>query len=162
MTLSNEDKISLLFDRAMISDAIHRFFMALDTKDWEAVRGVVDDHFLIAAPTVMDGSPEPEPVDVFLEGLIARNGGFAGTTHLNPGHIVEIAGNEAHVKAHMYCPHWADDTDEGMYLAYGRYDIDLVRRGDDWRMTRLLIHIDGDRGNAQQVYAAAAANLTNP
>ncbi|MTD54715.1 nuclear transport factor 2 family protein [Amycolatopsis pithecellobii] len=159
MGLSTAEKIAYLYDRSLISDTIHRYFMALDVKDWAAVRDVLDDQFLIDAATVMEKVAEPQPVDEFMAGLIARNGGFLGTTHLNPGHIIEVDGDHAHVRAHMYCPHWVDETDDGMYLAYGRYEIDLVRRGDGWRMTKLLIHIDGARGDASSVYAAAAANV---
>ncbi|MEV0045595.1 nuclear transport factor 2 family protein [Nocardia rhamnosiphila] len=160
MTLTDSDKLAYLYDRTLISETIHRFFLALDEKDWEAIPTLIDDEFLLSAATVA-GEARRLPAAEFVEQLIARNGGFAGTTHLNPGHIVDIDGDTAHVKAHMYCPHWVDDTDEGLFLAYGRYDIDLVRRGNGWRLTDLLIHIDGARGDAGAVYAAAAARLAD-
>jgi hypothetical protein len=147
-------RIDYLYDRAMITDTIHRFFMALDEKAWGDIPELLDDEFLLAADA-LGQAPQRQPVAEFVEGLIARNGGFAGTTHLNPGHIIDIEGDKAHVKAHMYCPHWVDETDAGMYLAYGRYDIDLVRKGEKWVLTDLIIHIDGARGDAGAVYAAA-------
>jgi hypothetical protein len=159
MTLDIQGRIDYLFDRTMISETIHRFFMALDEKAWDEIPALLDDEFLLAAATVVGDAPRRQPVADFLAGLIARNGGFAGTTHLNPGHIIDIDGDAAHVKAHMYCPHWVDETDTGMYLAYGRYDIDLVRKGEKWLLTDLVIHIDGARGDAAAVYAAAGERL---
>lgn len=153
---SDSEKIAYLYDRTQITETIHRFFLALDEKNWQSIPSLIDETFLLAAATVA-GDARRLPADEFVTQLIARNGGFAGTTHLNPGHIIDIDGDTAHVKAHMYCPHWVDDTDTGMFLAYGRYDIDLVRRGDEWRLTDLLIHIDGARGDSAAVYAAASA-----
>ncbi|MFI1392994.1 nuclear transport factor 2 family protein [Streptomyces griseoaurantiacus] len=153
-------RVNYLYDRAMITDTIHRFFMALDEKAWGDIPELLADEFLLSAATVIGQAPRRQPVDEFIEGLIARNGGFAGTTHLNPGHIIDIEGDKAHVKAHMYCPHWVDDTDAGMYLAYGRYYIDLVREGEKWLLTDLIIHIDGARGDAKAVYTAAAERVT--
>jgi hypothetical protein len=153
--LTDATKIAYLYDRALISDTIYRFFLALDEKAWDTIPSLIDEQFLLAAATVA-GQAQRLPAAEFVTQLVARNGGFAGTTHLNPGHIIDIDGDHAHAKAHMYCPHWVDDTDTGMFLAYGRYDIDLVRRADGWRMTDLLIHIDGARGDSAAVYAAAA------
>lgn len=159
--MSNElqDRVNYLYDRTIISETIHRFFMALDEKAWDDIPELLDSEFLLAAATVTGSTPERQPIKQFIEGLVARNGGFAGTTHLNPGHIIDIDGDRAHVKAHMYCPHWVDETDAGMYLAYGRYDIDLVRTGDRWVLTDLVIHIDGARGDARTVYAIAAERM---
>jgi SnoaL-like domain len=151
VTLDAQAQIAYLYDRTMISDTIHRFFMALDEKAWDDIPALLDDKFLLSAATVVGQAPQRQPVAEFMKNLIARNGGFAGTTHLNPGHIIEIDGDTAHVKAHMYCPHWVDDTDAGLFLAYGRYD--------GWVLTDLIIHIDGARGDSGPVYAAAAERL---
>jgi hypothetical protein len=151
-------RIDYLYDRAHISDTINRFFHALDEKDWDAVPPLLANEFLLAAATVA-GEPERLPIPEFMQSLIARNGGFAGTTHLNPDHIIDVDGDSAHVKAHMLCPHWSDETDAGLFVSYGRYDIDLVRSGERWVMTDLIIRIDGSRGDPASVYAAAAARL---
>ena len=149
-------RINVLYDRAMITETINRWFLALDEKDWDVIPSLLAEEFLLSAATVA-GEPARLPIKEFMRGLVARNGGFAGTTHLNPDHIIDILDDRAHVKAHMYCPHWVDGTAEGLYLAYGRYDIDLVRSGEGWVMTDLIIHIDGARGDAAAVYAAAAS-----
>ena len=151
-------RIDYLYDRAQISETINRFFLALDEKDWDAIPPLLADEFLLTAATVT-GEPKRLAIPEFMQSLIARNGGFAGTTHLNPDHIIDIAGDSAHVKAHMLCPHWSDDTDAGLFVSYGRYDIDLLRSGDRWVMTDLIIRIDGSRGDHASVYAAAAARL---
>ncbi|WP_426321687.1 nuclear transport factor 2 family protein [Microbacterium sp. E-13] len=148
-------RVNYLYDRVMISEAVRRYFFALDEKRWDDLSEVLDDEFLLAAAPIT-GDLGRLPIDEFMEGLIARNGGFAGTVHLNPDHIISIDGDVAHVKCHMYCPHWVDETDEGLYLAWGSYDIDLRRKGDGWVLTDLVLHIDGSRGDAAGVYAAAA------
>ncbi|WP_382306836.1 nuclear transport factor 2 family protein [Herbiconiux sp. UC225_62] len=153
-------RIDHLYDRAHISDTINRFFLALDEKDWDAIPPLLADEFLLTAATVA-GEPKRLPIPEFMQSLVARNGGFAGTTHLNPDHIITIDGDSAHVKAHMLCPHWSDDTDAGLFVSYGRYDIDLLRSGDGWEMTDLIIRIDGSRGDAASVYSAAAMRLAS-
>lgn len=148
-------RINYLYDRTMISETIHRYFLALDEKRWDDLYELLDSEFRLAAAPITDDLGR-QAIGEFMEGLIARNGGFAGTVHLNSDHIVSIDGDVAHVKCHMYCPHWVDESDEGLYLAYGRYDIDLRRSGERWVLTDLALHVDGGRGDAARVYAAAA------
>src|SRR5687767_7188672 len=84
-------RVNYLYDRAMISEAVHRYFLALDEKRWDDLYEVLDDEFLLAAAPIA-GDLGRQPIGEFMEGLIARNGGFAGTVHLNSDHIISIDG----------------------------------------------------------------------
>jgi SnoaL-like domain len=156
-----EERLQWLVDRAEVSDTIMRYFLALDRFDVDAVRATVADEFTLDAGALA-APPSPMPVDQFLEELVARNWGFAGTIHINPNHLIEIDGDAAHVTAYMFGSHIVGDAAEDCFWGYGIYSIDLVRTDAGWRMTRLKIEpVRTEGGDAGRIFAIAAQRQGN-
>lgn len=147
-------KVDELYARTQISTTVRKFFLALDEKRWEAIPALLDSTFKLSAEPFAPG--ECLPVQQFMQTLIARNGGFLGSMHLNSDHIVDVDGTTARVLAHACGVHWIDDTDDGLWWALGRYEIDLIRDDDLWRMRALTLRIDRTGGDAAAVFNTAA------
>jgi hypothetical protein len=155
----DEQRLQQMYDWSLISQTISRFFFALDRKDWTSLRAVIDDEFDLDASKLTGQPSEAKPAAQFIEETARRNGGFAGTLHLNPNHVVTVDGDTAAAQAYMYAPHWVGQEVADYYMSAGTYDIDLVRRGDEWRMTRLALTIWREEGDAGRVYAGAARTI---
>lgn len=152
----DERRLQEVYDWNVISQTISRFFFALDGKDWDGLRNVIDDEFNLDASKLTGMPSVSKPADQFIDETAQRNGGFDGTLHLNTNHVVTVDGDHAVAQANMYAPHWVGPDVSDYYMSAGMYEVDLVRRSDGWRMTRLALTIWREEGDAGHVYAIAA------
>lgn len=164
MALSLEEKVALLFDRTSVQDVVHRFFFALDDKDWQAAGACLTDPFTMHVPrtALKDNTLVGEPValDAFVKRLEERNGGFVQTLHLHPNPLVSIDGDKAKLRSFMVVPHSVGPEDDDTFWSWGFYEIELVRAGEGWKMARMLI--DGRIRNnvdSADIYRRAADRL---
>jgi hypothetical protein len=152
-----EDALQRLIDKSDVSETVKRYFLALDRFDWGTVASLVADEFTLEADAP-GAEPRPVPRDEFMRTLIARNGGFTGTLHVNPDHIVTLDGDSAHVSAHMWAAHMAGPAAKDGFWGYGFYEIDLERQaGGHWQLVRQQIEIVGvgGEGTPADVFARA-------
>jgi SnoaL-like domain len=141
-----EDALQRLLDKSDVSETVRRYFLALDRFDWAAVAGLVADEFMLEADAP-GAEPRPVPREEFIRTLIARNGGFTGTLHINPDHVVTIDGDRAHVSAHMWAAHMVGQAPKDGFWGYGLYEIDLARQADGrWQLVSQRIDIVGVGG----------------
>jgi len=153
--------LAFLLDRAEISDTVMRYFFALDRFDTDAVRATLADPFTLDAGGVVAGPVAAKPLDEFMAELVERNWGFVATAHLNPNHLIEIDGDRGHVTAYMFGAHIAGPGPEEAFWGYGIYEIDLIRAGEGWKISRLNIApVRTEGAHPADVYAAAAARRT--
>lgn len=151
-----QDPVQYLIDRAAVSDAVARYFFALDRFDADAVRASIADTFTLDAGPFAP-PPAPKPADEFIAELVERNWGFSGTIHMHPNELVEIDGDTAKVTAYMWASHIVGDAPEDCFWGYGIYGIDLVRRADGWRLTGLKIEpVRAEGGDPSRIYRIAA------
>ncbi|MFK0111978.1 nuclear transport factor 2 family protein [Streptomyces sp. NPDC091217] len=152
------DALQYLLDRAEVSDAVKRFFIALDRFDWAGVEREVADEFTLVA-NAPGTVAAPVPRAEFMRTLKARNGGFTGTIHLNPDHLVTVDGDRAHVTAHMWAAHMVGPDPKDVFWGYGIYEIDLIRDGERWLLSSQRIDMvrgEGE-GDPADVFARAMA-----
>jgi hypothetical protein len=101
-------------ERLDVQQVVSRFFIAMDRFDWDAIGAVIDDQITLVAGAFVNSDPAPTSRDQFMEDLIARNGGFSlegcGSYHGNAGHVIDIIGADAVVRAHMFGSHWVGPT----------------------------------------------------
>jgi SnoaL-like domain len=149
--------LAYLLDRASISDTVMRYFFALDRFDSDAVRATLADPFTLDAGGVLADPVAPKPLDEFIVELVNRNWGFVSTAHINPNHLIEVDGDSAHVTASMFAAHIAGAAADEIFWGYGIYELDLIRAGEDWKITRLVISpVRAEGADPARVYAAAA------
>jgi hypothetical protein len=151
------DAIQRLIDKSDASEAVKRYFLALDRFDWPTVASLIADNFSLVADAP-DVPAIAVPRDEFMRSLIARNAGFTGTIHLNPDHVVSVDGDKAHVSAHMWAAHMVGPKPADGFWGYGFYEIDLIRAESGWQLVGLQLNPVAGEGTdrASEVYARAA------
>jgi hypothetical protein len=92
-----------------------------------------------------------------MSALIARNGGYLTTLHLNADHVVDVEGDTARVRANFFGAHGVGPNEADNYFAYGLYDIDLVREEGRWKITRLAVKPTRIHGGLPSDISARAA-----
>jgi len=152
-----EDALQYLLDKTAVSDAVKAYFIALDRFDWDTVASLVADEFTLAADAP-GAVPHAVPRAEFMRTLKERNGGFTATIHLNPDHLVTVDGDKAHVTAHMWAAHAVGTAPADEFWGYGIYEIDLVRSGRGWQLSRQNIELTGGggEGSPADVFARSA------
>ena len=127
-------------DRTAIRDLVTRYAVAVDRKDWTAVRTCFTEDatcdyawFQGDLPTVL--------------GLIERGlAQFESTTHLVGNHLADVAGDTASAETYALCHHRLR-TPAGVAdrVAGLRYLDGLVRTPEGWRIRRRDVVVDWER-----------------
>jgi SnoaL-like domain len=130
-------------ERLEVQQVVSRFFLEMDRFDWDAISTIVDDQITLVAGAFVNSEPAPASRDQFMEELIARNGGFSldgsGSYHGNAGHVIDIHGDDAVVRAHMFGSHWVGPDPQDEFHSFGIYELALRRSAAGWRIRRLAI-----------------------
>jgi SnoaL-like domain len=130
-------------ERLDVQQVVSRFFIDMDRFDWDAISTVIDDEITLIAGAFVKSEPAPTSRDQFMDELIARNGGFSlegsGSYHGNGGHVIDVRGDDAFVRAHMFGSHWVGSTAQDEFHSFGIYELALRRSAAGWRIRRLAI-----------------------
>jgi 3-phenylpropionate/cinnamic acid dioxygenase small subunit len=132
MTL--EEQVQWLVDRAQISDLLHAFARALDTKDWQAYVETYAEDGVVELPWATVERAE-------LAEFVSRDlGRFHATHHISSNHAIEIDGDTARSRSYLLSMHVLDPDDQAsQWLAGGWYDNEYRRTPDGWKLTRVQI-----------------------
>ncbi|TNC20602.1 nuclear transport factor 2 family protein [Amycolatopsis alkalitolerans] len=119
----------VLTDKLAIQENLSRYVFGFDTRDYDMVRSV----FLPDATIDYDSLPPFERgFPEFLEMSIGILEQLASTQHFIGSVHVAVAGDTAHCTSYVQATHVAGDG--RMFVGAGRYDDDLVRTADGWRI----------------------------
>lgn len=137
----------LLLDRADISQVMHRYCMAVDTRDWDLLASCFTDD--LEADFRSFGAKEPVTGRAaWIDAVRGTVGGLDATQHLTANHMHRIDGDEAHLTAYLQAVHWLqNDVGDAEYTIGGRYDCDLRRTDEGWRIRRYRLSVTWQRGN---------------
>jgi len=118
-------------DRAAIRDLVTHYAVAVDAKDWPAVRAC------FTADAACDYFWFKGDLDTVLGAIERGLARFESTTHLVGNHLAEIDGDDATAETYTLCHH-RFRTDETAIdrIAALRYLDALVRTPDGWRIRR--------------------------
>lgn len=146
----------LWLERLEVSDVVRRYFLAMDEFDWDTAR----EH--VAGTIVLDAGSLAEPPRAvaraeYISALIARNGGYLTTLHLNADHVVDIDDDVARVRSNFFGAHGVGPDDVDNYFAYGVYDITLVREEGRWKINRISVKPTRFHGGLPSDISARAA-----
>lgn len=132
--MTHEEQLQWLVDRARISDLLHEFARALDTKDWDAYAATYAEDGVLELPWATLRKPE-------LAEFVSRDlGRFHATHHLSANHAIEIEGDAARSRSYVLAMHVLDPDDQAtQWLGGGWYDNEYRRTADGWRLTRVRI-----------------------
>jgi ketosteroid isomerase-like protein len=147
MTDSTDAKVQLLLDRADISQVIHTYATAIDTRDWDLLatcftEDLEADFRSFGGREVVTGrDPWVATIKSTIEGLDA-------TQHLTANHGIQVDGDTGTLIAYLQAVHRLDTArSDPEYTVGGYYTCDMVRGADGWRMRRYTLVVSWHRGN---------------
>jgi 3-phenylpropionate/cinnamic acid dioxygenase small subunit len=145
MTTYDQAALMAFADRQAVVDLQVAYTWTLDTKDFQNLRNV----FLPDATFNTMGTPH-----VGIEAIISRVSGaltpLDDSQHVVSNHQVTISGDTAKARCYLVAQHVRNAAKAGPnYIMAGRYEDDLVRTPDGWRIkyrNLVITWTDGNRG----------------
>jgi hypothetical protein len=126
-----EANVRWLRDRAQIEDLYGRYAFGIDSIDFELVRSVFHPECVVV------GTLEETTLDDYLEGLEEALPQWEATMHFLGNQYVEIDGDTGHVESWVVGYHMEAPDSPLEHLVLGlRYQDDVIRVGDEWKIIR--------------------------
>lgn len=142
------DPISLLLDRAEISDVVHRYARAIDLLDAELFRSCFTERVDIDFSSMGAGRHAAIAVDAWIEQVYAGMGGFDATHHVSSNHMHELRGDRATCVSYLVAEHFLfEDAGERSLTLGGHYTNQLVRTPAGWRICASTLTVTWHRGS---------------
>jgi len=139
--------MSYLEDRAAIIDITHGYCWALDRNQWDELDNVfmVDATALLGARTAAN---RDEIKQVCSDALTKLD----DSQHIVATHQIEIDGDIATSRCYLHAQHIRRNAEGGPhYVVAGRYEDDLVRTTDGWRIKHRTLAVMWTEGNVAVV-----------
>ena len=147
--------VAQLNDRIAVSDVLHRYCRAIDTKDWALLEGCFTED-LEADFRSFAGREVVRGRAIWLAAIRKTIAGLGATQHLTGNHAIALDGDAATLRADIQAVHiLVNERGDGEYTVGGWYDIDLRRTADGWRMCRYKLSVSWARGNRDLLRIAA-------
>ncbi|WP_240929995.1 nuclear transport factor 2 family protein [Streptomyces coryli] len=132
-----------LRDRTEIADALYRFGLGQDTKDRDLFASAfAADAELDFAPAASKWGAKPPLMvgrDAIVTTILALFTGRVDTTHQVTNVRIAIDGDTAHATALVEAQHLLTADHATHALLKNPYDVDLIRDGDRWVISRMSI-----------------------
>ena len=137
----NSRKITELINKCEVTCVVHRYFRALDEKNFDA-QYFASIFTADAKVTRPNGASliGPQDISASHEKSFAR---FEGSQHLVIGHDISIHGNQATVRANLVAMHmWqgsktSANNPENFFVAGGVVHSELVQADGQWKISQL-------------------------
>lgn len=163
-------QIQYLVDRTKIIETVYLYATGVDTKDWVLYRTIFADEIKVDLSSVSGGAPgwTHLSADEWTAGLVDIFDGIESSQHAMSNPRVEIDGDVARCVMYVQAEHYfKNDQGDDFWTVGGYYTNDLVRAGDEWKLTTVKPTVLWERGNrrivatADQVITEQAANLVS-
>lgn len=120
-----------LADRAAIVEVTHRYCWALDSRDW----GLLDQVFTDDATAELL-SPLLQGRDAIRTRIRDAIEPLDATQHTVTNHMITLRGDTASSRCYLHSQHVRRSVDgPPLYVVAGRYEDELVRTPDGWRIS---------------------------
>lgn len=149
-----ETRVRRLEDRALISEQVINYAVAVDRRDWRMFAAC----FTETVHTDYGGDVAVLGRDELAANVSKVLDGFAVTQHLSPNHLIEFDDDDpdrAVCRSYMYAQHLLEGSENGeFYLLRGSYTAHLRRVPEGWRIEKLIQHPSWEEGNTGAVEEA--------
>lgn len=129
-------------DRLAVTEALYRFAAGIDLRDNDLLSSALTDDavsdFRPAAVKAGFEYPVLEGRDMIVAALSSSLASL-DTTHSVSNPRVAIDGDKARLEALVEAQHVPRNDHSRHYLMKNRYDVELVRDGDLWRINRVTV-----------------------
>lgn len=135
-------------DKLQLLEAVNRFFMAVDNRDWEQVKTAMHPTILLDYTSMAGGEPAtltPEQITDSWKKLLP---GFDATHHQLGNYIVETADEKANVLCYGTAAHYLkNDSGNHLWTVAGTYAIELSLLSGIWKIEALKFNLRYMDGN---------------
>ncbi len=141
-----EAELRALVDRAAISDVLHAYAAAVDSRDWDLFRSLFADRVFVDFRSFHPAVYRDYTIDE-LVGMTRGIAAFDATQHLSANHVHRLAGDRATCVSYMHAGHFLkrDGADHACFL-YGFYTYELARAGTGWKIDRYGLQVTAQFG----------------
>lgn len=148
MTSSSSADINRLLDERNIVAVATEYTWALDEHRWDDLRNV-----FTSDATADLASPDPLiGVDAIIDRIRVALEPLDDSQHLVGNHQVAVVGDTATHRCYLQAQHVRHAATGGSnYIVAGRYDDDLARTSNGWRITHRTLRVMWTDGNAAVV-----------
>lgn len=154
----DEVLVRTLLDRAQIEEAVLRYGRSADRRDWEALISCFTEKVDVDYTSLTGGEPERIAArDLVLGRWAPTFESLDATQHFTGPCTVSVNDDGATADAYFQAQHVLNGATGGeKWTLGGRYDFDLVRAGDGWRISAVTMTAMWDDGNRDLLAQAAA------
>jgi hypothetical protein len=126
-----EATLRWLRDREIVRNLYRRYAFGVDSIDFELVRSVFHPDCVVV------GTAEQGTLDDYLNGIEEALHQWDATMHFVGNQYIEIDGDRGHVESWVVGYHMEAEGSPIDHLVLGlRYQDDIVRSGEDWKIIR--------------------------
>ena len=129
-------------DKFAVTETLYRFAAGIDLKDRELLASAFTDDavsdFRLAAAKAGFEYPVLEGRDLIVSAL-SDSLKYIDTTHSVSNPRVSVSGDTARLDALVEAQHVSQNDQSRHYLMKNRYDVELVRDGEVWRIKRVTV-----------------------
>jgi hypothetical protein len=149
--------MSSVEDRLAIIEVCTRMAWHADQREWDRLKTIFVDKVVLDYTSLNGGEPAtltPEQIVGAWSGVL---GGFDATQHMVTNHLVTVEGGTAVCTASFQATHrLANPFGSPLWTLGGAYRFDLVRAGDSWKISGVVMTATWADGNKELMALAAA------
>jgi hypothetical protein len=148
--------MSSVEDRLAIIEVCTRMAWHADHREWDRLKTIFADKVVLDYTSLNGGEPAtltPEQIVGAWSGVL---GGFDATQHLVTNHLVTVDGDTAVCTASFQATHrLANPFGSPLWTLGGAYRFDLLRAGDSWKISGVVMTAAWADGNKELMALAA-------
>jgi hypothetical protein len=143
--MTDAEKLEVLYARMQISEAVHRYPVTVDSRDWKGFRSIFTDEIDVLLTTA-DRADRPRQhlnADKFTLAVEQVISNFQVTQHFLTDYHIEVRGDEASCLSYMCARHFPpkDKPAQAIWDIGGYYTYQLKRGGDGWKIPKYTLVI---------------------
>lgn len=148
MTGHTVDDVRRLLDERGVADALYRFAEGIDARDWVLYRSVFTDTLAYDYTSYRAGHEGTVLADDWVERARRRFTTLDATQHTMTNPRIAVDADRATCSMYVEAWHSVEIDGASRYcLLGGRYVNDLVRDGEQWRISVLRLQVRWVRGD---------------
>ena len=138
-----------------VHDVMHRYALAIDSKDWTMLRTVFATELTADFRTFGLKSIWSGPADGWVDQVRKTIDGMDATQHLMANHLYQLDGPHARGTSYIQARHvcrndWGGDT----YTVGGHYEVEMVRTDERWVIASYALICTWHEGDRHVLKAA--------
>lgn len=148
--MTESEKVQWLFDRAEISEVVHRYAIGIDSRDWSLFRSIFPDEIEVWLGFARDPNRalRRRNADKFAQSVTRVISQFAVTQHFLTDYQIELNGNDAVCVCYMQARHFNPDGKGGQTVwdIGGYYTYHLTRTALGWKIPKYTLTLTWEEG----------------